>query len=375
MKIAIGMNIQDGPFGGGNQFGKSLTQFLINHGHQVFFDLTEQDLDIILLTDPRVYLHSVSFGPVEVINYIQQTNKNAILVHRVNECDERKGTTSVNKELEKANSIMDHTIYIASWLVDLFKNQGLQFTKNYSVIKNGADNAIFTFQQKQLKQGQKIKIITHHWSTHPNKGWDVYAYLNEALGHEPLCHQFEFHYVGHLPKGFHNNHIIVHPPCAGKELANILQKADVYLSASINEPAGMHHIEGALCGLPLLYRESGALPEYCQNYGISFHDTSDVLTRLQLLIEKYDYFAKRMKEYDNTSDKMNSEYLQLFERLIQSKEAIYKRRTKKLESIWYRLHMQLFFWSRRLFAKLFSNFYAKKTPSTVHVENVSKKTH
>ena len=32
----------------------------------------------------------------------------------------------------------------------------------------------------------------------------------------------------------------------------------------------MHHIEGILCGLPIIYRESGALPEYCKKYGISF---------------------------------------------------------------------------------------------------------
>ena len=37
-------------------------------------------------------------------------------------------------------------------------------------------------------------------------------------------------------------------------------KHDLYISASINEPAGMHHIEGLLCGLPIIYRDNGALP-------------------------------------------------------------------------------------------------------------------
>ena len=32
----------------------------------------------------------------------------------------------------------------------------------------------------------------------------------------------------------------------------------------------MHHIEGALCGLPILFRNSGSLPEYCKKYGVSF---------------------------------------------------------------------------------------------------------
>ena len=50
----------------------------------------------------------------------------------------------------------------------------------------------------------------------------------------------------------------------GKELANELRKHDIYITGSKNEPSGNHHMEGALCGLPILYVNSGALPEYCQ---------------------------------------------------------------------------------------------------------------
>ena len=31
-----------------------------------------------------------------------------------------------------------------------------------------------------------------------------------------------------------------------------------------------HHMEGALCGLPILYKDSGAASEYCNDFGISF---------------------------------------------------------------------------------------------------------
>ena len=34
----------------------------------------------------------------------------------------------------------------------------------------------------------------------------------------------------------------------------------------------MHHIEGIMCGLPIIYRESGALPEYCKSYGVAFKE-------------------------------------------------------------------------------------------------------
>ena len=53
MKIAIGYKLNKGPWGGPNQFAISLEKKLLEEGHQVFFNLSRNDLDIILLTDPR----------------------------------------------------------------------------------------------------------------------------------------------------------------------------------------------------------------------------------------------------------------------------------------------------------------------------------
>jgi hypothetical protein len=43
MKIAIGTNIKDGPWGGGNAFAKYLSEFLIQQGYEVFSDLKEKN--------------------------------------------------------------------------------------------------------------------------------------------------------------------------------------------------------------------------------------------------------------------------------------------------------------------------------------------
>ena len=54
MNIAIGYHLQSGPLGGGNQFAKSLVTALEIKGHTVNFDLSQIDLDLILLTETRV---------------------------------------------------------------------------------------------------------------------------------------------------------------------------------------------------------------------------------------------------------------------------------------------------------------------------------
>ena len=53
MKISIGTKIKDGPWGGGNLFAINLKNYLESNGHKVFHDLDEDDIDIILITEPR----------------------------------------------------------------------------------------------------------------------------------------------------------------------------------------------------------------------------------------------------------------------------------------------------------------------------------
>ena len=49
MLISIGSKIIEGPWGGGNLFVKNLSAFLTLNGHKVIFDLSEPNIDLILL--------------------------------------------------------------------------------------------------------------------------------------------------------------------------------------------------------------------------------------------------------------------------------------------------------------------------------------
>ena len=80
------------------------------------------------MTDPRTSLRSVAFGPLQIMRYVQHTNPSVLLVHRINECDERKDTKTLNQFLSTANDIMDHTVFISSWLEQLHREQN-PFTK------------------------------------------------------------------------------------------------------------------------------------------------------------------------------------------------------------------------------------------------------
>ena len=47
MKISIGTNIKEGPWGGGNLFAINLRNYLLNKNHDVVTNLFDNDIDLI----------------------------------------------------------------------------------------------------------------------------------------------------------------------------------------------------------------------------------------------------------------------------------------------------------------------------------------
>ncbi len=333
MKISLGMKIQTGPWGGGNQFGRSLSRFLQQKGMSVYHDLNDNDLDIILLTEPREYLKSSAFSEREIFTYLRSISTSPVVVHRVNECDERKDTRDVNRRLIRANLCADHTVFVSHWLKDLFARHGMM-AGSQSVILNGSDRHAFN-AKGHIRWDKKgpLKIITHHWAGHWMKGFDIYARLDSLLTSEFKGVKITFTYVGNLPKGFAFRNANYVTPRHGDEMIDLLRQHHVYLSASRNEPGPNHQNEGASCGLPLLYRESGSLPEYCEGFGVSFSE-SNFEEKLSEMVDSYDYWADRMDEYPHTADRMCEEYLSLFYSLIGNRDAVVKNRKRWRYPLW-----------------------------------------
>lgn len=320
MKVAIGYHIQDGPWGGGNQFARSLAAALTARGDEVVFTLDDPDVDIIVLTDPRGRSPSVSFHAGTILRYLLLRNRRAVVVHRINECDERKNTRHMNPLLKRANYVADHTVFIASWLyaLDLWCRES-----PYSVVLNGADTAVFNAAGQRPWDGAgPLRLVTHHWGGNRLKGFDVYERLDRMMGEPEWKGRVELTYVGRLPDGvgFANARHVA--PLSGPALAAELASHHAYVTGSVNEPAGMHHIEGALCGLPLIYRRSGALPEYCDGFGLGFDSPDELPGILARIIAEYPARRAAMPGYANTAERMCAGYLALFDDLLARRDRI-----------------------------------------------------
>ena len=296
MKISISSKIIEGPWGGGNLFVKNLSNFLENKNIKVVHNLFDSDIDIILLIDPRKDSITTSYSYLDVIHYLKYVNTNAVVVHRFNECDERKNTTGVNNFMIKANVCSDLNIFVSDWLKQIYLNQGLINTNN-RVIMTGADKNVFNSEGYKLWDGSsKIKIVTHHWGNNPNKGFEIYKKLDDMIKTQPYKNLIEFKYIGNLPENFEFENTSYLEPLAGNMLANELSSNHIYLTASKNEPSGNHHMEGALCGLPILFKDSGATSEYCKDFGVSF-EIESFLKSLELIKKNYDNFVLNLNQY------------------------------------------------------------------------------
>lgn len=328
MKVAIGFkNINsNSAWGGGYQFAKNLKNFLENKDFKILNDLSEKNIDVILLTDIRPNSESSSFNHFDVEKYLLK-NKNTKVVLRVNECDERKNTNYVNFSIKMASRICDHIVYPSKWLYNLFSD----IDKPHTIIINGADKSIFNNYGKKYKDqnNRKLSIVTHHWSSHYNKGFKYYLFLDRILGEEPFKNYFSFTYIGNISKDYNFKNTNLVKPKHGYELGQELSKHDIYLTASINEPGGNHQIEGINCGLPVMYLNNAALAETCRGYGEEFYDFVSFKEKLLFLKKDYEKYYIKCQKYPFNSTYCCNQYYSLFVKLNTNKTILTDQNDKK----------------------------------------------
>lgn len=300
------------PWGGGNWWLEQMVRHLRGHGLDVRFDLRGAP-DCVVLVDPRVG-GNVRFGPDEIAAYRRRHPETRCL-HRVNECDLRKGTDDVDALLRDANEVADHTVFISEWLRDYHAERWFPLERPHSVVHNGADPGIFhPSGRAELDPGGTMRLVTHHWSDNPMKGFDVYREVDRLIAAGEL-EDVELWVVGRWPRTCEWQSARTFPPTTGRELADLLRRCHAYLTASRFEPGGMHHVEGAQCGLPVLYHEDGGgIVEVASRYGIGYRD--DVAAAIEDMRRRHSELRRLVLEQAPSGEAMCAGYRERIEGLL-----------------------------------------------------------
>ena len=284
----------EGPWGGGNHFLKGFVEEANKRGHTITYSI-ENDIDAIYLHDPRPDELGISINiAINYKSYFPQT----LLIHRVNECDARKGTVGVDDMLRETSKYTDFTLFVSNWMKEYHQSRSWKCDAT-SVFINGINKDHF-FPREKMNNG-KINIVTHHWSNNDLKGFDIYNELDEWVAKNP---EFTFTYIGREQGGFKNTKVV--PPLFGKDLGDELGKYDVYVSASRHDPGPNHILESLACEIPTYaHVEGGGAVEFSGDS----HTFSSMEDLEKILLSK-DYQKNSMLPED-WSDRMSILFDQL----------------------------------------------------------------
>tara|TARA_Y100000310_G_scaffold291242_1_gene319058 strand:- start:71 stop:1000 length:930 start_codon:yes stop_codon:yes gene_type:complete len=289
MKICFTTKPVQRPFGGGNQFLLNLIHYL--KGHVICFDLSHDDIDLIFIMDPRIT--SINKINIAQVTSYQLKHPNVYIIHRVNECDiKRLHSINIEPHLLKAMTLANHVIFISSWLKNYFIQKYTLQLLSSEVILNGCNSMHFHPPLCKSPREQTIKLVTHHWSNNYLKGFHIYNAIDQLLDRRS---NLEFTFIGNYHPSYRPKHIKLIRPKHGTDLGQLIQQHHIYVTASQNEPCGMHHIEGLSCGLPILYCSGGGgISEVCTHCGEEFNNMTTFISKLQMIWTHYDTYVSNI---------------------------------------------------------------------------------
>lgn len=324
IRVAVNAVPVSGSWGGGNQWLGQMLQAFRTLGIEVKFDLTSPDLDLIWILHSADWLGG-TFGRKDILRY-RQNNPRTRVIHRVNENDARKASQSgptqgrsMDEAIRAINECADETVFIADWLKEYHRTRGLNHVGVGPVIWNGAGSGAFHPVRGNIWPGGNapLVLITHHWSDHWNKGFDIYRDVDEAISNGELK-GFELRVLGRWPKEITWKSARALPPHSGASLGEQLRLAHAYLTASRAEPGGMHFIEGLQCGLPLLYHaEGGGIVEVARaSAGLEFSNMGELCLRLEELRGQYGAIREKVLMNRPSGERMVAQYLDIMFRVL-----------------------------------------------------------
>jgi glycosyltransferase involved in cell wall biosynthesis len=298
VKVYINREPVSGPWGGGNKTVTALAENLKTNGHDVVFSL-QQDIDVIFCFDPRPNNKNEWYQTF--LDYRFQNN-NCKIIQRVGDIGTH-GKPELTNLVKKSSILSDFVIFPSDWAR---KTIGYK-KKNYSIIHNAPNDKFLKSKVHKNTEIQKTKIVTHHWSNNPLKGFDFYAKLRDYISLNNK--EIEFTYIGRCPEELASNGINIISPLSEDMLVSELPKYDIYLTASKWEAGANHVLEAMSAGLPVVYHaDGGSIPEYCFEFGIDYSNFDEMIEAINTIKSNFSYYKNKLSKFDKKMSTTIIEY-------------------------------------------------------------------
>ncbi len=318
--ITFNARPKSGPWGGGNQWLHSMVKALKKKGWSVNYKLGPKTKLAFIVntkglteTNPSARIQNgITFG-LEEVQEFKRSHPRVPFVQRINDSDAHRNSNHIDKAFASVNALMDYTIFNSPW-VRAYHFKWFRISRPHAVITPGADSQTYYPDLKnEWRPGEKLIVVTHHWSNHMSKGFDWYQVLDKFLAVKKF-QDIEFRIIGNVPPELTWKYTKIIAPLHGAALANELRQCHVYFTASQFEAAPMHVIEGLQCGLPpIFHKNGGGVCDSSRPYGVEFE--SDLMTALLEMKRRYPELRQKLLKSLPNEEKMNESYLKVIEKL------------------------------------------------------------
>jgi|TARA_E500000305_G_scaffold81903_1_gene67756 glycosyltransferase involved in cell wall biosynthesis len=298
LKILINRKPKYGPWGGGIKTVNKLVETLTNAGHEVVFKLVPY-IDVIFCIDPRPNEYGEWYQ--SFLDY-KTFFKNVKIIQRVGDL----GTHSKPELTELVRATLpysDFLIFPSEWARDWIGFSG----DNCEVIHNSPIDIFHEHKERSVSKSGTIRLVTHHWSMNPKKGFDVY---NELQKYIDKTKKYEFTYIGRKPNNCRVLNYI--PPTGADVIAKELPRHDIYVTASKEEAGANHVLEAMAAGLPVVFhKDGGSIVNYCDNYGLSFSSFAEMISKIDEMYENYAFYKKKVLSYNKDNSQVIDSYIKI----------------------------------------------------------------
>jgi len=276
--IGLWHSFKKPPWGGGNQFMLAIRKEFRNRKIRVIDNRIHKKIQAYILN--AVFFETDAFRNYSKRGKLKIIHRIGSVIHLARGKDRDKDDLcfKLNKDFASATAIN------SIWCYRKIREAGYG-PLNPVIIYSAVDPDIFNRKGKiPFSRKRKIKLISTSWSSNPRKGGAIYKWIEEHLD----FNRFEYTFVGNAQEKFNSiKHI---PPVPSEELADILKKHDIYISATKNDSCPNAVIEALACGLPVLYLDDGGQPELVGYAGLPFKSNDEILPQLEKIIENYEIF-------------------------------------------------------------------------------------
>jgi len=304
MKVYINRKPVSGPWGGGNKTVTRLAEKLKQAGSEVVYSL-QPGIKVIFCFDPRP--NDLGEWYSDFLSY--RSSYGAKIIQRVGDL----GTHSkphLTKLVQQTAPRSDFVVFPSDWAKAFLRFEG----KNSKVIYN-RPLPIFHENKKNNPIINKIKIVTHHWSTNEKKGFDVYKEFDDYIKKND---KYEFAYVGRTPDEFRFENSTHTKPVDSTTLSKLLPENHIYLTASREEAGANHVLEAMAAGLPVVYdRRGGSIPDYCKKYGEGYDSFEEMIIKVNKILDNYQLYKNKVMSYNDTMDETIDSYINIILSMLQ----------------------------------------------------------